>query len=92
VRAFLPPAKECPFFSRKRTGKPKEPPTRLSDGGGLFLSSEGELARINYKFNKRQKELEKKKKKEEKLQRKRERIEVPAGENPDPPPDTPEQP
>jgi hypothetical protein len=50
------------------------------------------LARVNYKFNKRQKELEKKKKKEEKLQRKRERNEASTPETLDPSADAPEQP
>jgi hypothetical protein len=41
------------------------------------------LARTNYSFEKRQKELAKKKKKEEKRLRKLEKKNIPAGENED---------
>ena len=39
------------------------------------------MAKPNFQFQKRQKELEKKKKNEEKLQRKKERAALEAGEN-----------
>ena len=46
---------------------------------------EAKLAKPNFQFEKRQKELEKKKKKEEKKLRKLEKSETPAAENPDQP-------
>jgi len=48
------------------------------------------LAKPNYEFQKRQKELEKKRKKEEKKQRKLERAAPEAGTEGEPAPDTPE--
>lgn len=45
------------------------------------------MAKPNYQFQKRQKELKKKKKMEEKRQRKLEKGGVPSGENPDQTPD-----
>jgi hypothetical protein len=51
-------------------------------------SNEGAtLAKPNYQFQKRQKELQKKKKMEEKRQRKLEKSAHKASENPDQPPD-----
>ncbi len=41
------------------------------------------MARSNYKFNKRQKELARKKKKEQKRQRKLEKNDIKSEENPD---------
>jgi hypothetical protein len=43
------------------------------------------LAKVNYKYEKRQKELDKKKKKDEKLRRKQEKKTVQPAENPEPP-------
>jgi hypothetical protein len=43
------------------------------------------LAKTNFQYEKRQKELEKKRKKEEKLKKKAERDTLPAEENPDQP-------
>jgi hypothetical protein len=46
------------------------------------------MAKPNFQFQKRQKELERKKKQEEKLQRKRENGDAQPGEEPDQSPDT----
>jgi hypothetical protein len=43
------------------------------------------LAKVNYKYEKRQKELDKKKKKDEKLRRKQEKKTVQPAENAEPP-------
>jgi hypothetical protein len=43
------------------------------------------LAKVNYKYEKRQKELDKKKKKDEKLRRKQEKKPVLPAENTEPP-------
>jgi hypothetical protein len=43
------------------------------------------LVKVNYKHEKRQKELDKKKKKEEKIRRKQERKNTPSMESPEPP-------
>jgi hypothetical protein len=43
------------------------------------------LAKVNYKYEKRQKELDKKKKKDEKLRRKQEKKTVLPAENTEPP-------
>lgn len=45
------------------------------------------VAKPNYQFQKRQKELQKKKKMEEKRQRKLEKHSAPSGDNPEPSPD-----
>lgn len=50
------------------------------------LLQEDKLAKPNFQFEKRQKELEKKKKKEEKKLRKLDKSEAPAEENPEQPP------
>jgi len=49
------------------------------------LHKEAKLAKPNFQFEKRQKELEKKKKKEEKKLRKQEKSAAPAEENPEQP-------
>jgi hypothetical protein len=50
------------------------------------------LAKPNFEYQKRQKELEKKRKKEEKLKKRQERHAPPAGEAPAPEPDSTETP
>ena len=61
-----------------------EPQLTLQWGLQPNLSENGApLAKPNYQYQKRQKELEKKKKKEEKLQRKLEKKNVQVGDNPD---------
>jgi len=65
-------------------------------GAGVFFFSNEQkegviLARTNYSFEKRQKELAKKKKKEEKLQRKREKQESQSDKPEDSVPSSPEE-
>ena len=50
------------------------------------------MAKPNYQFEKRQRDLAKKKKQEEKRQRKLEKGKTESGENPDQTPETPKEP
>lgn len=50
------------------------------------------MAKPNFEYQKRQKELEKKRKKEEKLKKRQERHAAPAGDAPPPEPDSGETP
>jgi hypothetical protein len=50
------------------------------------------LAKPNFEYQKRQKELEKKRKKEEKLKKRQERHAQPAGDTPPPEPESDETP
>lgn len=63
-------------------------PAAIPDIIGINSFGEGAaVAKPNYQFQKRQKELKKKKKMEEKRQRKLEKGVPQSGENPDQPPD-----
>jgi hypothetical protein len=75
-------AEAAPAAVRKRRGMPVDPPP-TSPG-------ESNLAKTNFGFQKRQKELEKKRKKEEKLKKRQERAAVPPAEGAPPAPETTE--